>query len=174
MAGLLLLGWSVGHGLTAIDRPFYRDDGDPAALRQRWLLIFTDWRMLGSVLLLCLVVALYRRWWSAAVAVVVCPAAGLLGVYLLKRLFGRMKDGLAYPSGHTTQVVIVMSLLVLIVSARLWVVAIAVIVSLLGMISMVAVGFHYLTDTFGGALLGTAIVCVAAQLAGRSAPQRNA
>jgi membrane-associated phospholipid phosphatase len=174
VVALLLLGWSVGTGMTAVDRPVYRSLGEPAASRQRWLLFFTDSRVLGSVLLVCLIVALYRRWWRAAVAVVVCPAAGLLCVYLLKRLFDRYKEeALAYPSGHTTQAVIAMSLLVMIVSARLWVVAIAVAVSLLGMIGMVAVGYHYMTDTIGGALLGTAIVCVAAQLAGVRAPARR-
>jgi membrane-associated phospholipid phosphatase len=168
---LLLLGWLVGSGTTVVDQPFFRHDWDAAAWRQHWLLFFTDWRMLVSVLLLCLIVALYRRWWVAAAAVIVCPALGLLCVYVLKRLFDRYKDGaLAYPSGHTTQVVIAMGLLVMIVSARLWVVAIAVTVSLLGMIGMVAVGYHYVTDTIGGALLATTIVCLAAQLAGVRTP----
>jgi membrane-associated phospholipid phosphatase len=157
--------------MTAVDRPLYRSEDEPAAVRQHWLLFFTDWRMLISVLVLCLIVALRRRWWSAAVAVVACPAAGLICVYLLKRFFDRYKEGaLAYPSGHSTQVVIAMSLLVMIVSARLWVVVLAATVSLLGMIGMVAVGYHYMTDTIGGALLGTAIVCLAAQLAGATAP----
>jgi membrane-associated phospholipid phosphatase len=171
MVALVLLGLSVGSGTTIVDQPFYRDIGDPAAWRQHWLLFFTDWRLLVSVLLLCLIVALYRRWWAAAAAVIVCPALGLLGVYVLKRVFDRFKEGaLAYPSGHTTQVVIAMGLLVMIVGARLWVVAIAVTVSVLGMIGMVAVGYHYLTDTIGGALLATTIVCLAAQLARARTP----
>src|SRR5947209_515970 len=93
IAALVLLGWLAGPGTTAVDQPFLRTDSESAALRQHWMLVFTDWRMLTFVLALCLVVALRKRWWRAAVAVGVCPAIGLLGVYVLKRLFDRYKDG---------------------------------------------------------------------------------
>jgi membrane-associated phospholipid phosphatase len=90
----------------------------------------------------------------------------------LKRLFDRQSDSaLAYPSGHTTTMVVVMGMVVLVAGVALWAVLVAVAYCLLGMIGQ-AVTYHYFTDTVGALLLGTAIVCVAALTLGH-APHRT-
>ncbi|MDT5045629.1 MAG: hypothetical protein QOG75_1482 [Mycobacterium sp.] len=93
-------------------------------------------------------------------------AAAALGlVRLLKPLFDRQSDGvLAYPSGHTTTMVVVLGILVLVARAALWSVLVVVAYCALGMIGQ-GVAFHYFTDTVGALLLGTAVVCTAAWLA---------
>ena len=93
---------------------------------------------------------------------VASPAIGIVLARLLKQLFGRENDGaFAYPSGHTTAAVIVMGMIVLVAGGALWAVVVAVTVSLLAMIGQ-GVTYHYFTDTVGGVLLGTAVVCMAA------------
>jgi hypothetical protein len=70
-----------------------------------------------------------------------------------------------------TVTVVVLGMVVLLTAAAWWTVLIgssahrliAVTAVVLGMVGQ-AVTYHYFTDTVGGLLLGTAIVCVAAQL----------
>jgi hypothetical protein len=62
-----------------------------------------------------------------------------------------------------TVTVVVLGMVVLLTAAAWWTVLIAVTAVALGMVGQ-AVTYHYFTDTVGGLLLGTAIVCVAAQL----------
>jgi membrane-associated phospholipid phosphatase len=164
LSAMLLLGWAVGTGSTAVDQPFAHDLDE--SRQPRWLLLFTDWRLLLPVIVACLVVALYRRRWRLALVVALSAPIAILLVDGLKLVFGRHRGhALAYPSGHTTTVVVVMGMVVLVVGARLWVVAIAITASILGALGMILCGYHYLTDTIGALLLGTALVCIAAQLA---------
>src|SRR3954454_17603712 len=73
---------------------------------------------------------------------------------VLKPLFGRESDGaLAYPSGHTTTMVVVMGVLVLVAGAPLGSVFVAVTHCVLGMIGQ-SVSYHFFTDTVGALLLG--------------------
>jgi membrane-associated phospholipid phosphatase len=93
---------------------------------------------------------------------VVTPGGAILAVRLLKPMFGRTKgDALAYPSGHTTLAVVVICVLVVLVGVTAWAVAIAAVAAALGMLGQ-AFTYHYFTDTVGGVLLGTAVVCLAA------------
>jgi hypothetical protein len=62
-------------------------------------------------------------------------------------------------------------MVVLATGVALWAVLVAIPFGLLGMIGQ-GVTYHYFTDTVGGVLLGTAIVCVAALTLGR-APHRT-
>lgn len=169
--GMLVLGWAVGKDSTAFDRWLVYGAFDPG--RPRWLLVFTDWRLLLPVVVGCVAVALCRRNWRLAVVTAVGPVVAIVLVEAIKRVFERHKGGaLAYPSGHTTLVVVVMGLFILAAGARLWAVAVAIVVSLLGMLGMVMCGYHYLTDTIGALLLGSSLVCVAAELApSRDAPE---
>jgi membrane-associated phospholipid phosphatase len=168
VAAMLLFGWAVGTGSTSVDDWFHRYAHGPA----RRLLFFTDPRVLAVLLACCLVVALGQRRWRLAVATVLSPPIAVALAQLLKRLFGRENGGaLAYPSGHTTTMVVVMGMVVLVARVALWAVLIAVAYCLLGMIGQ-AVTYHYFTDTVGALLLGTAIVCVAA-LASGHAPHRT-
>jgi len=90
----------------------------------------------------------------------------------LKPAFGRERGlAYAYPSGHTATFVVVMGMVVLVAGAALWAVLAAVVYCLLAILG-VGVSFHYFTDTVGGLLLGTAIVCVAALTSGH-APHRT-
>ncbi len=77
---------------------------------------------------------------------------------------GRASGALAYPSGHTTAVVVVMGMLVMLAGARLWAVLVAAVVIALAMIGQ-GVTYHYFTDTVGALLLGSAVVCLAAVVA---------
>jgi membrane-associated phospholipid phosphatase len=168
VAAMLLLGWAVGTGSTSVDDWFHQYGHGPA----RWLLFFTDPRVLAILLAGCLVVALYQRRWRLAVATVLSPPIAIALVQLFKRLFGRESDGaLAYPSGHTTTMVVLLGMIVLAVGASLWAVLVAIAFCLLGMLGQ-GVTYHYLTDTVGGVLLGTAIVCVAALTLGHT-PHRT-
>jgi hypothetical protein len=157
---MLLLGWVVGKRSTPVDDWFMQYRHSPA----QWLLFFTDARVLALVLTAAVAVALYRRRWRLAAVMVVSPAVAVALVQLFKRLLDRQKDGyLAYPGGHVTVTVVVLGMVVLLAGAAVWAVLIAVTAVVLGMVGQ-AVTYHYFTDTVGGLLLGTAIVCVAAQL----------
>jgi hypothetical protein len=162
---MLVLGLLVGKSSTPIDIWFTRDADRAVGPSAYWLLIFTDWWFLVPVLAACLVVALYRRRWRLAVVILACPLVAISIVWVLKPLFDREKGGtLAYPSGHTTQMVTIMGMVVLIAGGRLWAVLVAVIASLLGMFGL-ACTYHFLTDTIGAAMFATAMVCIAAQVA---------
>ncbi len=158
---MFVLGWAVGKGSTPLDDWFHEFRRTPA----RELLVFTDPWLLIFVLCVVFAVALSRRRWRMAVVVVVFPLLGITVARLFKQLFGRENDGaLAYPSGHTTAVVVVSGMIVLVAGAAMWAVLAAVAFSVLGMIGQ-GVTYHYFTDTIGAALLGTAVVCVAALVA---------
>jgi membrane-associated phospholipid phosphatase len=158
VAAMFVLGWAVGKGSTPLDDWFHHFRRTPA----RELLVFSDPWLLVFVLCVCLAVALSRRRWRLAVAVIASPLVGIALARLLKQLFGRENDGdLAYPSGHTTAIVVVCGMVVLVAGAAMWAVLAAVAFSVLGMIGQ-AVTYHYFTDTLGALLLGSAVVCVAA------------
>jgi membrane-associated phospholipid phosphatase len=161
VTAMLLLGWAIGKHSTEVDDWFLQYRHSAA----QWLLFFTDARVLTIMFAACVAVALYRRRWRLAAVIVVSPPVTIVLVQLLKRLFDRQLDGsLAYPGGHVTVAVVVLGMVVLVASAAVWAVLVAVTAVLLGMVGQ-AVTYHYFTDTVGGLLLGTAIVCVAALIA---------
>jgi membrane-associated phospholipid phosphatase len=164
VAAMVVLGLAVRSGSTAVDDWFHRYAHSPA----RWLLFFSDPRVLALVVLATLIVAVYRPDWRLALATLVCPLLAMGLARLLKPLFGREKAGaFAYPSGHTTTMVVVVGIVVVVAGAALWAVLVTTVWCLLGMIGQ-GVNYHYFTDTVGGVLLGTAIVCVAALALGRA------
>ncbi|KAA0087176.1 phosphoesterase PA-phosphatase [Mycolicibacterium sp. P9-64] len=160
---MLLLGWVVGKGATPVDEWFQQYWDSPAAR----LALVTSPLILVVLLVVVLLVALYRRRWQLAAATALAPLLGIAFVRMLKPVFGREKDGaLAYPSGHVTTLVIVWGLVVLAAGCAWWAVLVAIAVILVGMLG-VGITFHYFTDTVGGLLLGSAIVCVAALTSGQ-------
>ena len=164
---LLLLGWAVGDGSTPVDDWFQRR-GSAA----RWLLFFTDYRTVVVILAAAVAYALYRRRWPAALLAVVTPVLAVELARWAKRFFGRSKgDALAYPSGHTTLMVVVLGMVILVVGARVWLVLAAAGWAVLGVLGQ-AVTYHYFTDTVGGVLLGTALVCIAAEVGNRLVRRR--
>jgi membrane-associated phospholipid phosphatase len=161
------LGVAVRHGSTPFDDWFHQHGRDVRLLA----FLVNPW-VLASVVLATIAVALYRRQYQLAIATAACPLVAMGLARVLKPVFGRERGPVfAYPSGHTATLVAVMGMVVLAAGAALWVVLIAVAYSLLGMLG-VGVSFHYFTDTVGGLLLGTTIVCVAALVLGR-APHRT-
>jgi membrane-associated phospholipid phosphatase len=162
---MVALGVAVRNGSTSVDDWFHRYGHGPA----RELLFFTDPRVLASIVLATLAVALYRRQRRSAIATVVCPLVAMGLARLLKPLFGRERSGaFAYPSGHTATVVVVMGMVVLVAGAALWAAVVAIVWCLLGVVGQ-AVTYHYFTDTVGAVLLGTALLCVAALVLGHAA-----
>ena len=138
----------------------------------RYLMFLANPWLLASVVLATIAVTLYRRQYRLAVAAAVCPLLAMGLARLLKPVFGRERGlAYAYPSGHTATFVVVMGMVVLVAGAALWAVLVAVVYCLLAILG-VGVSFHYFTDTVGGLLLGTAIVCVAALTSGH-APHRT-
>ncbi|WP_139360232.1 MULTISPECIES: phosphatase PAP2 family protein [unclassified Mycobacterium] len=165
---MLVLGFSVGKGSTPFDVWFFHGTQLVFGVQPRWLLFFTDWVFLVPVLVVCVAFELYRRRWRVAAVALACPFVANWTTQGTKMLVGREKGGyLAYPSGHTTFVVAVMGMLVLVAGGALWAYIVAGIVSTLGLLGQVACGYHYLTDTIGAVLVTTAVVTLAVWAAGQ-------
>lgn len=161
---MVLLGWAVRSGPVPIDDWFQQIGVELGSYRDVFL-VFSKPLLGAAALLVGIVVALRQHRKRLAVAMVVSPLVAITIVRVIKPIFGREKGGaLAYPSGHTTFLVAVTSLLVLLAGMRLWALVVAVCVVLLAMFGL-SITFHYFTDTIGGVLLGTSVVCIAAMFA---------
>jgi len=148
----------VRGGATPVDAWFQQGRGGPLSS----LLLFTDYRTAQALLAAAVAVSIYRRLWSLVPLIVVVPLIGVAATEALKPMFGRMKEqGLAYPSGHTTVMVVLLGMLVLAVGARRWLVWAAVAFAALGILGQ-ACTYHHFTDALGSVLLGTSLVCIAA------------
>jgi hypothetical protein len=162
IVGMLLLGFLVGHGSNTLDDWFLYN----ATIRsfRPILLFFVDARVLIVTFAVIILVALIQKRWRLAALTLVAPGVGLVIARSCKQFFGRSYNGfLAYPSGHTTVMVVVLGMFVLLTGCRMWAVFVAACASVLGILGA-SVTFHFFTDTVGAVLLGTAVVCGAAQL----------
>jgi hypothetical protein len=169
VAAMILLGLAVGKGSTPLDDRF-QEHNNSATQALSFLAKPLSLAILGFAVV---GMALYRRWRRFAAVAVVFPPAAYLLVQFIKPLFGRMKgDGLAYPSGHITTTTVVLGLFVLVAGGALWAVLIAILYVALAMVG-VGSTFHYFTDTIGGMLLATSIVCIAALVARRDLTRVN-
>jgi undecaprenyl-diphosphatase len=126
--------------------------------------------MTAALALACLAT---RRWRGALLALIAVPAAEVVTEYLLKPLVGRFLHGnLVYPSGHTTGVFVLATVIAVLLTgplrpplpkmARLVLVVAAYLIASTTATEMVAMGFHYFTDTVGGAAVATGTVLAAA------------
>ena len=155
---MVLLGLGVRDGATPVDGFFQHGRGGPLA----WLLIFTDPRTANAVMVAAVLAAAYRRVWALIPLIVVLPFAAAWASRALKPMFGRFKEeGLAYPSGHTAVMVVVLGMLILAVGVRRWLLWAVVAFALLGIVGQ-SVTYHYFTDALGSVLLGTSAVTLAA------------
>jgi hypothetical protein len=163
LSAMVALGLVVGRGSTSID-DWFTDLGHAHHVLGR-LLFFTDPRVLVGLLAVGVVVVLYQRRWRLAAVVVLTPPIAIAAARLAKRLFGRLHDGaLAYPSGHSTAMVVVVGVVVMVVGVNAWTVVVATVYCLFGLVGQ-GVTYHYFTDTIGALLLGTALLCLAASMA---------
>lgn len=155
---MVLLGLGVRGGATPVDAWLQQARGGPLSS----LLVFTDYRTAQALLIGAVAVSLYRRLWAMVPLILVVPIIGLAASSVLKPVFGRMKEqGLAYPSGHTTVMVVVLGMVILAAGARRWLVWAAAAFAGLGILGQ-SVTYHYFTDGVGAVLLGTSLVCLAA------------
>ncbi|KUI29894.1 PA-phosphatase [Mycobacterium sp. IS-1742] len=162
VTGLFALGWLVGKGSTPFDSRLLAVDAPDR------LLTFVEAPVQVAVLGAAVAYALWRRRWRLAVLAALCPPVAVVSAQLLKRVFGRTRDGeLAYPSGHITALVVVAGMVVLVAGGRLWAVVAAAVAVVVGMV-LVGMSFHYFTDTVGALLLGSAYVAAAARLVTRT------
>jgi membrane-associated phospholipid phosphatase len=161
LPAMVALGLAVGESSTPLDDWFHHFRRTPA----RWLLFFSDPWVLAIALMFGVAVALYLGRRRLAAVMVIAPLVGIVLAQVLKHMFDRRSGGdLAYPSGHTTAVVIVTGMLVLLAGGAMWAVLAAVTVNVLAAIGQ-GVTYHYFTDTVGALLLGSAVVCLAALVA---------
>jgi membrane-associated phospholipid phosphatase len=123
--------------------------------------------MATALILACLVT---RRWRGALLAAVAVPAAEVITEFLLKPLVGRTLSGyLVFPSGHTTGVFVLAAVVTVLLTGPLrprmptavrgLLVLAAFVAASATATAMIALGFHYFTDTVGGAAVavGTAL-----------------
>jgi membrane-associated phospholipid phosphatase len=110
-----------------------------------------------------------RRPNGAVLAVIAVPAATGLVEGLLKHLFNRTYLGaLAFPSGHTTSVMSVTAVLAILLGVpprqartrvvRVAIVAAACLISVVVVLGVIGLRFHYFTDTVAGAAVGVGTV----------------
>ena len=122
--------------------------------------------MTAALALACLAT---RRWRGALLVLIAAPAAEVITEYLLKPLVGRFLHGnLVYPSGHTTGVFVLATVVAVLLTGplrppvprkvRLVLVVAAYLLASATATAMIAMGFHYFTDTVGGAAVATGTV----------------
>ncbi|MEZ0052051.1 membrane-associated phospholipid phosphatase [Mycobacterium sp. MAA66] len=167
LTAMVVVGSLVGPGTTPVDQWFTAVSRECLGPHPRWMLLFNRVWVLVPLLAIAVGLTLRRRLWRTAAVMALCPLVSIIGARMLKGLFDRRWEGfLAYPSGHTTAVITVTSMLVLAVGIRWWTCAAATAFSVFGSIGMASNHFHYFTDIVGGALYATSMVCFAILAAG--------
>jgi undecaprenyl-diphosphatase len=126
--------------------------------------------MIAALVLAC---AVARRWRGCVLAAIAVPAASALTEFVFKPLTDRTLTGwLSYPSGHATGMFALAAVGWMLLAnpagqrrpgaVRLMVASGAFLLAAAVSVAMVSLGFHYFTDTIGGAAVGTATVLVSA------------
>jgi len=158
--------------------------GHTGTVAQHGLLVLSEPGLtIGVVVLIALLAAVLRRWDVVAFAVVGPGAAVVLSTEILKpivnRLLGHVADvttagfvpGYAFPSGHETALASATTVLGVLllrgpfdVRTKAIGLGVTVVWTVAGAAGLVRNGYHYVTDTIGGAcvaivvVLGTALV----------------
>jgi membrane-associated phospholipid phosphatase len=147
------------------------------------MLVPTEPVLLVIVVALFFMLAVARRRPRVALLAVVGPllAVGLNAVVFKPLVDRTINNGnLAYPSGHTTGLVAVLTVLVLAtVTSRVpkplvsLVIIVALVVTVVAATALVGMKYHYVTDTVGGACLAVATVLGVALAIDRGAVKRR-
>lgn len=136
------------------------------------------------IMLLVLACVAARRWRGSVLAAAAVPAAAALTEFVLKPLIHRTLHGaLSFPSGHATSMfaLAVVSAVLLAdppgrrgsAAVRLLLAGGALLTAAAVSAAMVGMGFHYFTDTVGGAALGTAVALLSALIIDWAAASRH-
>jgi membrane-associated phospholipid phosphatase len=127
-----------------------------------------------AVTLALLVACLIRRRWSACVLLVIAvPGAIALTELVLKHVVGRTNHNtLTFPSGHTASAFAVAAAITVLLAdpdqvrlrpaVRAWFALMALLVAATVGIGVIALNFHYFTDTVAGAAVGIGSVIATA------------
>ena len=191
---LLLWLWSeIGDGeLARFDHAILLWFRKPGALGEMigpiWLKqTMLDFTALGSATILTLVIigamlfAFSRRAYRIAFLIAGAPITGAIFVALLKSQFGRVRPTLvdplvvehsaSFPSGHAANSAIVyLTIAVLLMrverrpETKLYILFVAITITILIGMSRVALGVHWPSDVLGGWLFGTSWACLWALL----------
>lgn len=169
VTAMLILGLVVGKASTPLDDWFLQFRHTPA----EYLLAFTYAPLIAVIMMATAAVAFDSQRERLALMALLAPLVAWVLVQLLKRMFGRLKEGYyAYPSGHVALTVVVVGMVVLVVGVTLRSMVVATVWTVLALLGQ-AFTFHYFTDTLGGVLLGTAVLCVVALIAGPNLTRVN-
>ena len=148
-----------------------------------WLGGLASVTVLTAALVLACLAA--RRWRGAVLAGVAVPAAVALTEFALKPLVGRTIRGYAcFPSGHATAMFALAATATVLLAGplrprlpgavRLPLILGAVLIAAAVPTAMVALGYHYFTDTVAGTAVGVGVVLLTALLIDRARPAATA
>ncbi len=156
---------------TVIDTRVRASLGGHSALLGRVILLGAPVPVIAMAAALVLACLATRRWRGAVLVAVAVPAAEAVTELLLKPLVGRtMGTDFSFPSGHATGVFVLAAAVVVLLAGplrprlpaavRLLFALTALLAAGAVAIALVGLGYHYFTDTVGGA--GVAIAAVLA------------
>ncbi|WP_405496435.1 phosphatase PAP2 family protein [Nocardia sp. NBC_00511] len=103
-----------------------------------------------------------RQWWAAGFALIAPEVVVAVNSFALKPFWNReLHHYLAYPSGHTVQLVAVVTAFALVsesLRVRTATVLVMIVIVPAVLIGMVGFGYHHPTDVFGGTAAAVALV----------------
>jgi membrane-associated phospholipid phosphatase len=169
------LDTALTHGLRAVvgnPTPLGKWAVTPPTVPTRVLGALSNPVLIYAVIGAVLVFALWRRRWATAGLAVLGPGLCVLLVEIGKPLFDRLHSGyLSYPSGHMASTAAALTVAVLVVRGLVaW--GVWALLMLGTAAGLVAMNYHYPTDTIGGLGLALGVVLPLAVLADVLTAQR--
>jgi undecaprenyl-diphosphatase len=162
------LDTALTHGLRAVvgnPTPLGKWAVTPPTVPTQVLGALSNPVLIYAVIVAVLAFALWRRRWETAGLAVLGPGLCVLLVEILKPLFDRLHSGyLTYPSGHMASSAAALTVAALVVR-RLAAWGVWAVLMLGTAAGLVAMNYHYPTDTVGGLGLALGVVLPLAVLA---------